>query len=386
MHKRFLSDTDPRLQLEKQKEQWFQDFLDLYRERDDCQRKAEYFVTLCIKPAVEDYINRSLGINIVDEVLTSSHSAVFSSRSFFQYSILKELLLQDDFKALVKYCGEYERFVKDWIRQHVSQKLQENQTLPELRRNNLKIIVEKIRRVIEEAVRNSPDDNENITELVDGIRRSLIKDVSISEEAVRRSLFQIKSTSHQFGQRVLESLSKMTESFHTDFLKPEDVTETLNQLPVKPEDELFKRVFGCGHQCPFCKVPCEAGGKDHEKHHASIHRPQAFGGYRVIESQILVERLCTTSMTTDMRFSSEETKQEFVPYTQYAEYYPDWNIPPDASIQASDYWKHLLVKYNQQLAQEFDAKPAQIPELWEEITEEKALKSLREAFNISEKS
>ncbi|KAM8889398.1 up-regulator of cell proliferation-like [Synchiropus picturatus] len=78
------------------------------RERDDCQRKAEYFVTFCIKPAVEDYINRSLGINIVDEVLTSSHSAVFSSRSFFQYSILKELLLQDDFKALVKYCGEYE--------------------------------------------------------------------------------------------------------------------------------------------------------------------------------------------------------------------------------------------------------------------------------------
>ncbi|KAM8889399.1 up-regulator of cell proliferation-like [Synchiropus picturatus] len=385
MHKRFLSDTDPRSQLEKQKEQWFQDFLDLYRGCDDCQRKAEYFVTLCIKPAVEDYINRSLGINIVDEVLTSSHSAVFSSRSFFQYSILKELLLQHDFKALVKYCGEYERFVKGWIRQHVSQKLQENQTLLNLRRNNLKIIVDKIRGVIEEAVRNSPDDNENITELVDGIRRSLIKDVSISEEAVRRSLFQIKSTSHQFGQRVLESLSKMTESFHTDFLKPEDVTETLNQLPVKPEDELFKRVFGCGHQCPFCKVPCEAGGKDHKKHHASIHRPQAFGRYRNNKSRILVEALCTTDMVTgDRSFRSKETKQEYIPYTRYAEYYPDWHIPPDASIQASDYWKHLLVKYNRQLAQEFDAKPAKIPKLWKEITEEKALKGLREAFNISE--
>ncbi|XP_053708873.1 up-regulator of cell proliferation-like [Synchiropus splendidus] len=381
MHKRFLSDNDPRLQLEKQKEQWFQDFLDLYRERDDCQRKAEYFVTLCIKPAVEDYINRSLGINIVDEVLTSSH-AVFSSRSFFQYSILKELLLQDDFKALVKYCGEYERFVKDWIRQHVSQKLQE--TLLKLQSNMLHIIVEKIRRVIEEAVRNSPDDNENITELVDGIRRSLMKDVSISEEAVRRSLSQIKSTSHQFGKMVLESLSKMTESFHTDFLKPEDVTETLNQLPVKPEDELFKRVFGCGHQCPFCKVPCEAGGKDHKKHHASIHLPQAFGTYRERDSQILMDTICTTSVTTGSMFRSQETREEFVPYTRYAEYYPDWNIPPDASIQASDYWKHLLVKYNQQLAQEFDAKPAKIPELWKEITEEKALKGLREAFNMIE--
>ncbi|XP_053709256.1 interferon-induced very large GTPase 1-like [Synchiropus splendidus] len=332
------------------------------RERDDCQHKAEYFVTLCIKPAVEDYINRSLGINIVDDVLTSSHSAVFSSRSFFQYSILKELLLQDDFKALVKYCGEYERFVKDWIRQHVSQKLQENQTLLKLKSNMLHIIVEKIRRVIEEAVRNSPDDNENITELVDGIRRSLIKDVSISEEAVRRSLFQIKSTSHQFGKMVLESLSKMTESFHTDFLKPEDVTETLNQLPVKPEDELVKRVFGCGHQCLFCKVPCEAGGKGHEKHHASIHRPQAFGGYCDKKTKRLVTNLCSPDMMDDRTVRSKETKQTST-----------WHFPPDVTIQTSDYWKYVLVKYNKQLAVEYKAKPAKCPKSWKQISKDKAL-------------
>nr|XP_046255040.1 up-regulator of cell proliferation-like [Scatophagus argus] len=55
-HKNFLSERDPKLQLEKLKPQYLSDFLDLYEERDDC--KADAFVRLCIRPAVEGYISR----------------------------------------------------------------------------------------------------------------------------------------------------------------------------------------------------------------------------------------------------------------------------------------------------------------------------------------
>lgn len=70
MHRKLLSDRDPRTQLEKYKIQYLSDFLDLYQKRDHCQRKATDFVQFCIKPAVEEYIDRSLGIDIVDEILT----------------------------------------------------------------------------------------------------------------------------------------------------------------------------------------------------------------------------------------------------------------------------------------------------------------------------
>ncbi|CAK6984088.1 up-regulator of cell proliferation-like isoform X3, partial [Scomber scombrus] len=96
MHRKYLSDKDPKIQLEKKK-----DFLDLYKQRDDCQRKANDFIRCCIKPAVEEYINRSLGIDIVDEIVTGSHSAEYSSRSFFQYNIQEELLQNDDFDSFV---------------------------------------------------------------------------------------------------------------------------------------------------------------------------------------------------------------------------------------------------------------------------------------------
>ncbi|CAK6980731.1 up-regulator of cell proliferation-like, partial [Scomber scombrus] len=101
MHQKFLSDKDPQTQLEKYKIQYLSDFLDLYKQRDDCQRKANNFVRCCIKPAVEEFINRSLGINIVEDILTGSNSAEYSSRSYFQYNIQEELLQKDDFNGFV---------------------------------------------------------------------------------------------------------------------------------------------------------------------------------------------------------------------------------------------------------------------------------------------
>uniref|UniRef100_A0A4W6FG26 VLIG-type G domain-containing protein n=1 Tax=Lates calcarifer TaxID=8187 RepID=A0A4W6FG26_LATCA len=267
MHKKFLSENDPQTQLEKYKTQYLSDFLDLYKQKDDCQHKATAFVQLCIKPAVEEYISRSLGVDIVDEILTSCHSAEYSSRSFFQYNIQKELLKNKDFESFVKYIGNYEIYVKDWIFQHILKKMAEDKTLCKLKNKNLQVIVRKITEAIEEASKREdgallPDNKESITELISNMRTYLTKDISLS--AVQAS------------------------------------------------------------------VPCEAG---------------------------------------DTR-----TKGEWHPYKDYTRYYPDWLIPPDPTIEASDYWKYVLVQYNDRFAQEYKAKPADAPEAWRRITKKQMLK------------
>ncbi|XP_045889041.1 up-regulator of cell proliferation-like [Micropterus dolomieu] len=387
MHRKFLSSMDPKIQLENHKSQYLLDFLDLYKQRDHCQRKATDFVRCCLKPAVEEYISRSLGIEIVDKILTSSHSAEYSSRSFFQYNIQRELLEKEDFESFVRYICKYEIYVKDWIFQHILQNMSEDQTLCKLKKKNLQVIVDKITEATERASKGEdgdllPDNKESITELISNMRKYLIKDVSISAEAEKTTLFQIQSTCHPFTKSLVKSLSELKEELQEEFSSSEDITETLNNLPINPQDELFKRVFGCGRQCPFCKVPCEAGGKDHRQHHAAVHRPQALGGYRIIDTQKLVERLCTTNVHGERKFRNTDTKGEWHPYQQYTTYYPDWHIPPDPSIEASDYWKYVLVKYNDRFAKEFKAKPADVPEAWRRITKEQALKGLKDAFNI----
>uniref|UniRef100_A0A087YJR9 VLIG-type G domain-containing protein n=1 Tax=Poecilia formosa TaxID=48698 RepID=A0A087YJR9_POEFO len=362
-------------------------FIDLYKERDDCQRKANDYIQFCIKPAVEDFITRSLGVDIVDEILTSHHSAEYSSRSFFQYNIQKELLEKDDFECFVKYISKYEIYVKNWIFQHIQEEMIYENTLSKLKNNKLQVIIKKVTAAIEVASRQAddvtlPNTNESIERFVHGTRENLIKDLTISVEDEKRILFQIQSTCHPFINSVKMALENLTTELQELFLKSEDINETVRKLTVKPQDELFKRVFGCGNQCPFCKAPCEAGGKEHKLHSAAIHRPQGLARYRSMITTKLIPELCTTHVQSDTSFSNSDTKGQFHPYKDYTRYYPDWQIPPDPSIEASDYWKFILVKYNDQFAEEYDAKPADVPDAWRRLSKEDALKGLKDAFNI----
>ncbi|XP_061839164.1 up-regulator of cell proliferation-like [Nerophis lumbriciformis] len=378
MHQRFLLKIDPRTQLEKHKNQYLMDFMDLYKQTDHCQRKANNFVQFCIKPAIEDYMNRTLGIDIVNNILISCESIQFSSRSRFQYSIQKELLLKDDFRAFLKFICQYEMYVKEWIFVHILENLQDN-TLCKLKLQILEVVVNKILRAFECALKKQSDGTESIPNLVHEMRLYLRKDITISEEAEKLILFQINCTMHSFTQKCIASLKSLKETLHVEFSNTEDIPETLNKLAVKPQDELFKRILGCGQQCPFCKISCEAGGKNHRKHHASVHRPQGLGKWRNQLTNKLGISLCTNNVQSTRSFMRPE---KFVRYRDYNTVFSDWYIPPDPTMEASDYWKFVMVRYNDSFAKEYFAKPAQVPEAWKRITKEQALKGLKDTFNI----
>ncbi|KAI5615191.1 interferon-induced very large GTPase 1-like [Silurus asotus] len=183
----------------------------------------------------------------------------------------------------------------------------------------------------------------------------------------------------QFANWLTQSVEEMEESLKTK-LRTDNIQNKLRQLKIKPEDELFKRVFGCGEQCPFCKAPCEAGGEAHTKHCASIHRPQGLGFYRNKNSEKLVINICSTSVNSDREFSCLETQEKYHPYKKYREIFPDWEIPADPSIEAADYWKYVMAEFNDQFAEKYNAKPADIPAVWKKITEQQAENSLSECF------
>ena len=334
---------------------------------------------------MNQFICRSLEVNIVDDILTGSHSAEYSSRTIFQYNIQKELLLQEDFKIFVRYINNYEIYVKDWIFQQILQKMSVDKTLCKLN-NNLQVIVKKISEAIDRAAKGEdgvllPDNKESITELISNMRKHLIKDIRLSVEAEKTTLFLIQSSCHSFIKCLKISMKELKDQLEEEFSNSDDITETLNKLPIKPQDQLFKRVFGCGRQCRFCKAPCEAGGTEHKQHHAAIHRPQGLGRVEYESSRRLINTLCTTEVHSDGKFKNTDTKGALHPYEDYNEFYPDWIIPPDRTIEASDYWKYVLVQYNERLAEEYEVKPAEVPEAWRRLTKEQALKGLRDAFN-----
>ncbi|XP_065258524.1 interferon-induced very large GTPase 1-like [Emys orbicularis] len=378
MHEDFLKENDPQQRLEKLKPQYFSTFRDHYLEKDARQNRAKEFCDQCLKPALMDYVSKRLGLEIVDDILSSGQSIEYASRSFFQFTVQKKLLEDGNFNNYVKYIINYEKFVKAWIWRHILDFYREAEDLEDLEEEILSTIIKKVRDALEKAKDESVM---TISAFLNNFCKVLQKDLVISKDSLVGIQFKNTADPDQFSTFIQTFLPDLQKQILAE-LKDLEIKSKLSHLPLKPQDEIFKRVFGCGKQCPFCKVPCEAGGGDHKEHFASVHRPQGLGRYRSLVTEKLIYSLCSSDVVSNTEFRNSDTDWKDHPYKDYRQYYPHWRIQPEPSITASDYWKFVFKEFNQQFAKEYGAKPANLPADWQKITKEQALESLKEAFTM----
>ncbi|XP_068099980.1 up-regulator of cell proliferation-like [Hyperolius riggenbachi] len=377
MHDTFIAENDPKLCLEKLKPQYLETFLSTFQDKDLCQTKAKEFCEQCLKPAITDYVFQQLGKEIVNDILHSKDNKTFSSRTFFQNVILKELMEKNSFQEYLQCICKYEEYTKAWILKYM-EKYANAETL-----KPIQVEILQVTKTIKGAL--SADKclaSPSISDFLKNICEMLKKHLVIPQKELNVVTFQNTATVHQFSSDIQYFLID-TEAQILSELQSMDITSVLSMVTMKPQDELFKKVVGCGcgKQCPFCKVPCEAGGDGHTEHFSTIHRPQGLGSYRDILSQKLCTSICSTSVISDRTFCSSDTGGARHPYKEYRTIYPDWHIQPDPSIDSLDYWKYTFVQFIEEFAKEYDARPPDLPSGWETITKEKALESLKKVFN-----
>ncbi|XP_033981601.1 up-regulator of cell proliferation-like [Trematomus bernacchii] len=373
MHEDFLRENDPHRRLNENKETFCSRFKDVFYNVDQRQKKAEEFTDRCLKPAVEDFVNRSLGPDIIGEMKTSEQ---FSTRMSFQYSLLLDLTSKDDFKEYRRFICSYETYVKEWILNKIVERFSNGSTMFE--DNHLQSCIHSINNAIQKAKTEKSD---NVKSFVEVVCQELGDKLVIAQKALGAFNILNNANQKQFANRLTECVKEMELTLKEKFKKT-NIQTKLQNLHVNPQNELFNTLIGCGKACPFCRAPCEAGGTAHTEHFASLHRPSGLAGSRWIESEKLHIDICSSSVSSDNRFKCSETNDEFHPYKRYKDIFPDWIIKPDASLEASDYWKYVMAKYNEQLAELFYFKPADIPAAWNEITLEQAEESLKESYHI----
>uniref|UniRef100_A0A3B4HBZ8 VLIG-type G domain-containing protein n=1 Tax=Pundamilia nyererei TaxID=303518 RepID=A0A3B4HBZ8_9CICH len=373
MHKDFIEENDPYRCLIKNKEKFHEDFKDVFHKRDQCQKKAEEFTNRCLKPAVEDFVNRSLGPDIIDEMRKLEQ---FSTRMSFQYSILLDLLSKEDFQNYVSYICSYEKYVKTWILEQIKERFSNESTVFEFEERHLWSCIDSINSAINEA---KTRESEDLNEFVEDIWKELGDKLVISQDALGAFMILNNADKEQFADCLTTSVSDMTETLRNK-LKDSTFEMKLQHLHVNPQNELFNKLIGCGKQCPFCKAPCDAGGKAHTEHFVSLHRPEGLGRYRWEWSERLVTDICSSSVISDNRFCCSHTNNEWHPYKKYKNIYKDWDIQPDKSLEASDYWKYVMTKYNENFAEQYKAECANIPGFWYLINKDQAEKSLDESY------
>ncbi|XP_026008060.1 up-regulator of cell proliferation-like [Astatotilapia calliptera] len=375
MHEDFIQANDPYRCLMKNKEKFHDDFIDVFHERDQCQKKAEEFTNKCLKPAAKGFLSQSLSLKIIGEMLTCEQ---FSTRMSFQYSVLLDLLSQDDFKNYVSYIDSYEKYVKTWILNQIVERFSTVSTISEFEDRHLQSCIRSINDAINKAQRGKSDD---LKTFVEDICKELGNKLVISQDALGAFMILNNADKEQFADWLTVSVNNMAQDLRKEFQRL-NFKMKLQHLHVQPHNELFNKLVGCGKQCPFCKAPCDAGGGGHTEHFAVLHRPRGLGGFSWPNTQKLVTDICSSLVISDQQFRCSATNHKYHPYKYYKEIYPDWKIPPDVSLEASDYWKYVIAKYNNNFAKELNAKPADISAAWNDITRDQAEKSLKESFCV----
>lgn len=374
IHNQFIKDNNPLTALENVKQTFSSNFIDLYHERDQCQKTADEFMRNCLQPAFERYISEKLGMEMADKMVIGENSAIFATRMTFQSSILKSLLHEFEFNSYLYFIKSYETFVKRFILEKVEKHFSADDRMFKLEEKLINEVVSEITGAIA-AAEQDPKKND-IKGFIQSICKKLEKRLVIPIDAVEK----ISTLNNANPKKIAESLQysvKDLDKLLKERFHGKDFQSRLYYLQSKPQDVLFNRVNGCGKQCPFCKAPCEAGGEAHTKHFVSIHRPEGLGSYKWNESEALVTDICTSSVqNSNTRFKCRDTNDKWHLYKEYDKIYPDWRIDPDGSVEASTYWKYVMVEFNEKFAEEYDAKPADIPSLWRNITQAQALESL----------
>ncbi|KAG6925033.1 upregulator of cell proliferation, partial [Chelydra serpentina] len=337
---------------------------------DTFQKGIRVFCEECLRPALVDYVNRMLGIKIVDNFRNSAQATGYGNRSFFQFWLLTRLLEEMNFDGYVKYINNYEEFAKTWIWTHLLDHYKETRGVEDLERALLSTVIKKIRDALKKA--------KTQTDFLGSFFKYLQRDLVISRDSLARMQLIITS---QFPTAVQDFLPALEQTILSQF-KDLDVESKLSILPLKPQEEIFKRMFGCGKCCPFCKVPCEAEGTDHKMHFASIHRPQ---GLMKPKSVFLPCWEHDPKLDYSPCYSGWLIKDSHVHIGYRHCFREDNNVlccrsPADSSYKISNYWKFVFKEFNQQFAREYGTKPADLPRDWGNITQEQALKSLEEAF------
>ncbi|KAK9957959.1 hypothetical protein ABG768_012154 [Culter alburnus] len=337
-------------------------FKSLERFKEQC--KAEMCAQQCFAPAVMEYIQKSLGPDIVDEILTGKIAVDFSTRSFFQFSLLKQLLQDEDFNNILEYVENYEKFVTEWISERIIEHFSKDDAFHKLEMKHLDVIINKLK----EAVRaekeadiyhsNDVQVRTNIHSFVTKVFRSLNKELVIPTDTLSATLVLNNSNPAEFAECLISAIDKVHQSLKDQLYRENDVREKLTRLSMnRPQEELFNRVFGCGK-------------KKRTEHFVFIHHPQGIGNCRWIQDGKLIPDIC--SSLVEMSGIRKE----------YRQFYPDWRIQPDTSIGATDFWKYIFAKYNTKFAVRYNAGPADIPCDWYNISVHQANKSLEDTFLV----
>ena len=360
----FHEQNDPQLYLEKYKKgPLYTKFKNTYQ-----QIKAEEGIsdTLCayLEEPIKAQVNKHLSIEMVTQMKDSDH--LFSSKVALKVKVLRDLYAEGNFQSYLDYLRNIKKYLRDKLENYTidfcterSSDNSECTRLQDVAKNKASQLIRIVKGIVHDL---ATSDIQSFLEEFNENARVEIGAALPPKDVLSEYDFLESVNMDNLKKNILCQLKNLEARLH-DSLSKITCEEEMKHWEQKPH-ELLQKLIGCTEQCPFCGEQCDLLQPGHDcDHRVEIHRVGCLKGYRWKDTQVMTTHFCQVSVSSDT-LSFEISDDKFHPYKDYKTIYPKWEISPDKSSEASLYWKWFVGKYYRQIAEAYNAKPADVPAQW----------------------
>ena len=320
--------------------------------------------------------------------------STFQSKKGLKCKILEDLATEGIFHKYALYLDNAEESYKDWAKSYIENHCNMKTTI-----NGMTKLAEITTRLTDQTFQKiksaiaKTSKNVILLEWLEQFHSNLNGAIQLDLTDLKGAIGYEQLTDYEFfveevEKGLNEAMSTMIKSIQTpqSQLVKDLINKAKNSVNLLLHEPLSGiSLTGCTARCPFCKEFCEFSDPNHtaeqEFHSLKIHRPQCLGKCRDHHSQRMLVELCTSLVGSERCFRCGDTNGEFVACRQYKTIYPNWNIVHD-TVQVPDYWKWFVAKHNRQLAVWAKARDAIVPHQWCKIDRARAIKSVKETYNL----
>ena len=387
MAERFEDQQDPRKCLEAtEKGPLCVMYKNVYKQTEAEEDIADTICAYLEKP-MTDQIKKTLGTKMISKMKNSvPHLA---DKTALKVKILLDLLQQDDFKETMVYVKEIQKCLMNHIDKYIIEFCDQEITGSDLTQlqstacDEMHQLVQNIVDTFKEICISTTNLHDLIRNFCENRNLHCLMEFELTPEYLVAGYDSIEDLNlDNLKDNVIQQIKHFEVRFKNVIvsLKCQDAMKDWSHQPR----DLLKNLIGCTAACPFCGEQCDILDEDHLKnkqlHRTEIHRSTCLAGWRVKKTQIMMTEFCPLLVASNRSFYDKEGKLH--PYKQYKDVFPNWSIEPKTTAKNALYWIRFIQKYNDELALNYTAKPAYIPDHWDILTEEDVVTNLKKLYSL----
>ncbi|XP_071142103.1 interferon-induced very large GTPase 1-like [Mytilus edulis] len=372
LNKEWMEKNDLKKQTESERQTYLGDFLGMVKDKTIEMRMANLFVK-----KMQKFITETVQQNIPADVVKSIIPGIYNTKHNLMIGIMTYLVHKSDFDEYRQFLDDSYLYALDYLTELINVKMfitkGHDNEYTKIAEKHITIIFEKIEESIDHATKyfneNCCSNKQKICLWYKLFEQKFNTTFMVPNGIFLTDIEDEIVDIYNYKKLIIGELKQLRETIKDQF---KNQTAENVKWAKSPYQKVFKQLWGCRAECPFCKESCKKNYQHRGETHACIeHRPPALWGIRRKSTKMMATMPCNCLVSSSETFLCDaifDSKHKCpgkcegkckLPYSKYKTLIPEWTIETIPVCQPPKYWRWFMSKFQKELCEAYRYMPSE---------------------------